>query len=294
MDSPLRRLALAALLPLILGACAVGGPSAPPGSTMPAARAGLAPEYRLFYDALADYGDWVLIEPHGWLFRPHLSYPTWRPYEEGYWVPTESWGWVWNSVEPFGWATDHYGRWLDDDYQGWVWQPGLEWGPAWVDWSIAGDYVGWRPLGAGYSGGFGGDDGTSWAPMQQLGSTGLRLHVKHSADLGALVREARAVDNTAMRGGTIVNLGPSIAGVERATGRALPRSKVDDLVPRAEDTESSVEATRRAAERAARDAKALTVSGAPAPIRVPVVRPIGTGAPSGHTRKAAPPDTTRR
>jgi hypothetical protein len=88
MPSSIRRIALAAALPLAIAGCAVGGSSAPPGYSMPAARAGLAPEYRLFYDALVDYGEWVLIEPYGWLFRPSLSYPTWRPYEEGYWVPT--------------------------------------------------------------------------------------------------------------------------------------------------------------------------------------------------------------
>jgi len=261
---------------------------------MPAARAGLAPEYRLFYDALADYGEWVLIEPYGWLFRPSISYPTWRPYEEGFWVPTDAWGWVWNSAEPFGWATDHYGRWFRDDYQGWVWQPGLEWGPAWVDWSIAGDYVGWRPLGTGAPGTLARDDATSWAPVQRLGLTDLKLHVKHSSELGAVVNEAKPVNNTALRGGAVVNLGPPIAGIERAAGRTLPRARVEDMVPRAaEADEPDVEATRRAAERAARDARSLAATGAAAPARVPVVRPI---APAGAQRPArkAPADSTRR
>src|SRR5262245_33979582 len=43
--------------------CAVGGQLVPEQHSMPLARASLAPEYRIFYDTLVDYGDWVLIEP---------------------------------------------------------------------------------------------------------------------------------------------------------------------------------------------------------------------------------------
>ena len=293
MRALLRRMLLPAALALAAGACAVGGPPSPPGGTMPAARAGLRPEYRLFYDALADYGEWVLIEPYGWLFRPSISYPTWRPYEDGYWVPTDTWGWVWSSADLFGWATDHYGRWFRDDYQGWVWQPGLDWGPAWVDWTIAGDYVGWRPLGAASSGPTG-DQATSWAPLQQLGSTDLKQSIRRSSELGAAVSEAKPVENSALRGGATIHLGPSISSVERATGRALTRAKVEDLVPRTADPTAEVEATRRAGERTARDARSLLSTSAAAPARLPVVRPIAPASAEKPAKKAAPADTTRR
>ena len=114
---------------------------------MPAARAGLSAEYRVFYDALQDYGDWPLIEPFGYVFRPYgtrdetgarTSTATGRP--------REMYGWVWISSEPYGWATYHYGDWFYDDYQGWVWIPGLDWGPAWVSWVKTPDYIGWAPL----------------------------------------------------------------------------------------------------------------------------------------------------
>ena len=45
---------------------------------------------------------------------------------------------MWISAESFGWATYHYGNWMYDRYQGWVWIPGLDWGPAWVDWQEGG------------------------------------------------------------------------------------------------------------------------------------------------------------
>ena len=104
----------------------------PAAHSMPAARAGLRPEYRIFYDTLNDYGQWMLIEPMGYVFRPQTEFNDWSPYAYGYWAPSDSYGWVWVSSEPYGWATYHYGRWFYDDLQGWVWVPGTEWAPAWV------------------------------------------------------------------------------------------------------------------------------------------------------------------
>ncbi len=147
----IRRLVVA-LAALALAAsslsCAVsGGPSGPyvPRS-MPAARAALPHEYRVFYDDLVEYGDWVLIEPYGFVFRPRVNFVAWRPYLEGWWQPSDPFGWVWISDEPFGWITYHYGAWFYDRFQGWVWQPGPVWGPAWVAWAMVDDYIGWAPL----------------------------------------------------------------------------------------------------------------------------------------------------
>lgn len=134
----------------LLGSCSVpveqGGPalSAPP--SMPAARMGLPPATRMFHDELEPYGDWVLIEPYGYVFRPDVNTVAWRPYEHGWWEPSDVFGWIWNSDEPFGWLTYHYGTWLYDDFQGWVWTPGVQWGPAWVAWVSVGDWIGWAPL----------------------------------------------------------------------------------------------------------------------------------------------------
>jgi hypothetical protein len=148
----LARLALLACLATSLS-CAVADPSgvgreagysAPPAPN--AARIGLAAPYRAFYDALEGQGDWVLIEPYGWVFRPRVNFDSWRPYQQGWWEPSDVFGWVWNSSDDFGWITDHYGSWFYDGYQGWVWQPGPVWGPAWVAWVAVGDYIGWAPL----------------------------------------------------------------------------------------------------------------------------------------------------
>ena len=84
---------------------------APPAS-MPAAKLGLAPALRPFHDELIEYGDWILVEPIGWVFRPRVNTVAWRPYQEGHWVASYAYGWVWESAEPFGWITDNYGFWF--------------------------------------------------------------------------------------------------------------------------------------------------------------------------------------
>ena len=37
----------------------------------------------------SDYGDWVLIEPYGYVFRPRVGFDTWHPYWDGFWAPTD-------------------------------------------------------------------------------------------------------------------------------------------------------------------------------------------------------------
>ena len=120
-----RSMALAAVLALVSASCAVeggssqsGGPAGTGGPSTSAARLGLQPQLRPFYDALEQDGDWVLVEPQGWLFRPRVNTVAWRPYQNGHWEPSYSFGWVWESEDPFGWITDHYGFWLYDDFQG--------------------------------------------------------------------------------------------------------------------------------------------------------------------------------
>src|SRR5215831_2028851 len=143
-------LAFSAALALLSASCAVqGGPGengSPPATGEPAARMSLAPELRPLYDALEGEGDWVLVEPHGWVFRPRVNTVAWRPYQDGHWEPSYSFGWVWESHDTFGWITDHYGFWFYDDFQGWLWQPYGAWAPSWVAWVQVGDYVGWAPL----------------------------------------------------------------------------------------------------------------------------------------------------
>jgi hypothetical protein len=313
----LRLLAVAAVAASL--SCASGG-YAPQTPSMPAARAALRPEYRIFYDALQDYGDWVLIEPYGFVFHPHVDYATVRPYADGFWAPSDPWGWVWISAEPFGWATYHYGNWFWDSFQGWVWTPGVDWGPAWVNWQLAGNYAGWAalpPPGAGTGGIPGGV--YVYAPIDRLGATDLHAAVMTGEALGRAVQNPRPVENLVERDGIRFNAGPAFALVERARGGPLTRVKIEEApgspsaparkegaAPPAsapgESGTAPAQATRAAANSAAREARALMERGGNAPARMPVVHvpaakpaePPAAGAkrPKPPSPLSAPADST--
>ena len=113
-------------------------PNAPPLSEA-------QPDYSMFYEGLAPYGSWLEVNGYGYCWQPTIGIAGWRPYLDGCWV-WSSFGWAWQTNEPFGWATYHYGRWVNLSGYGWVWVPGSEWAPAWVAWRQSSDCVGWAPL----------------------------------------------------------------------------------------------------------------------------------------------------
>jgi hypothetical protein len=105
----------------------------------------------MFYDDLSQYGEWVEYEKYGPVWRPGKVAEDWRPYTNGRWVPTND-GNVFESDEPWGWATYHYGNWMPTEGYGWVWVPGSTWYPSTVEWRsspenepVDNSYVGWAP-----------------------------------------------------------------------------------------------------------------------------------------------------
>lgn len=98
-----------------------------------------------FYNELAPYGSWIEVDYGVVVWRPTIIHTNWTPYNVGRWVWTYD-GWYWDSYEPFGHVTYHYGRWYYDDYYGWLWYPDYEWAPAWVEWRYDNNYIGWAPL----------------------------------------------------------------------------------------------------------------------------------------------------
>lgn len=313
-DAPLARVAALALaVALALPGCAVSTmPGMTPPRAMPAARAALAPEYRLFYDALVDYGDWVLLEPHGFVFRPRVDPLWWRPYYDGYWSPTDTYGWVWNSADPFGWATDHYGRWFYDEFQGWVWTPGLEWGPAWVAWRMGDDLVSWAPLPLAGAGGWSDripNGPWLYANTGDLAHSDLRSRIRTTREAGPAAVKLERVDRVVEHEGVRMPLGPPIERVEQAYGFSIPRVRLEELLPAGAATlprsdpgaaplpdslrepvlGSSIAEIRHAGEQAAREIRDVTGRQSPPPLRVPVLRAFGrpvAGPPPA--RPAAP------
>jgi len=90
-------------------------------------------------------GDWRYAQSYGYVWYPRVA-ASWRPYYYGRWAAYPRYGWTWVSVDHFGWPTHHYGRWGFSS-GAWFWIPGNHWGPAWVSWGYAGNYVSWCPLG---------------------------------------------------------------------------------------------------------------------------------------------------
>jgi Family of unknown function (DUF6600) len=104
----------------------------------------LPPDLQVYGGAFDRDGTWDDQPEYGWVWYPRVS-ADWRPYYDGFWQPY-SWGWTWVGAGSWVWPTHHYGRW-GHAARGWFWIPEAQWGPAWVSWGYAGDYVSWCPLG---------------------------------------------------------------------------------------------------------------------------------------------------
>jgi len=305
--------------------CAAGTIT-PMQESMPAARAGLLPEYRLFYDALQDYGDWILVEPYGYVFRPTGEMANWRPYSDGYWAPSDTYGWVWISAESFGWATYHYGNWLYDKFQGWVWVPGLDWAPAWVSWEQTPDYIGWSPqFPAGYQASVPGGP-YIYVPTSQLAATDLRTKELDQSAVMQGAPQVEVVRNMDERDGVHFNRGPDIAEIERVAGplervkveefgglasnagtkgvsaaRAPGNRKVEPAPAPAADARPLAERVREAAEKQAQEVRSTSESAsAPVPkiqifrLQKPGEKPAaGSGLRGARKPKPAVADSTR-
>jgi hypothetical protein len=125
--------------------------------------------FQNFYDDLSPDGDWIQISKEEiekelkdgeaqsyssvmntddelyFIWHPTSVGTDWRPYTNGRWMWTTD-GWMWASNYRWGWAVFHYGRWWNSPKYGWVWMPGYVWAPAWVQWKVSENHVGWCPL----------------------------------------------------------------------------------------------------------------------------------------------------
>jgi hypothetical protein len=247
MEVPMsmRKLAFLLLLPLlaVTAGCVVAyqepvtrpapRPAPPPP---PPAPVGLDVSY--FYQALDPYGDWAWVRPYGWVWIPGRVAPGWRPYYEGRWAWTE-YGWMWVSNESWGWAVYHYGRWAWVNRLGWVWVPGTDWAPAWVAWRYGGGWVGWAPLppGAAWRAGVGVQmagvqiDVNWWCFVEEVRLAEPRVH-RYAVPAGrnvTLYRQTQDVTRYEARSGRVVNRSVAVEPIERATRRAVPVHRVQDV-----------------------------------------------------------------
>jgi hypothetical protein len=115
------------------------------GFTIEAKPANPPAGFGIFFSVLNPHGAWIELDHGLVVWRPTIIRRGWAPYRMGEWVWTSD-GWYWDSYEPFGHVTYHYGRWYFDDYYGWIWVPDYEWAPSWVEWRYDDSYIGWAPL----------------------------------------------------------------------------------------------------------------------------------------------------
>ena len=193
-----------------------------------------------FYEPLSADGHWVQVPEYGRCWVPDRVDRDWRPYTRGHWERTDA-GWYWDSDERWGWATYHYGRWDWRSDIGWLWVPQTQWAPAWVSFQQGGGYTGWAPL----------------HPSARIREGRFEDRERHDNKRGLVLVEDRRflepvrpttviVNNTTIINQTVnitsinvvnnrvINEGPRLANVERATGRKVEAVPAPELRRRQE------------------------------------------------------------
>ncbi len=197
-------------------------------------------DFDYIYNYLAPYGNWIELDPYGYVWTPRNMGYRWRPYSNGHWVSTYD-GWTWMSNDEWGSIPFHYGRWGYDNYFGWFWVPGTVWGPAWVSWrwSNQHQYVGWAPLppGAEFRTGMGFTSLSIRIPNRSW----IFLQVQHFLERDiygytlpyernqTIINFTSIHNNIYYRDNRIINEGIGIDQVRRATGRTVPRYTIRDV-----------------------------------------------------------------
>jgi hypothetical protein len=190
------------------------------------------------YSYLSPYGNWVNMDPYGYVWIPrHMGYQ-WRPYSNGHWVMTDD-GWTWVPNEEWGFIPFHYGRWGYDDGFGWYWVPGTVWGPAWVSWRWSDQYAGWAPLppgvefrvGMGFASLSFNVPSRFWVFIQAphfLDRDLYRYTLPYERNV-TIVNFTSIHNNISYRNNRIFNEGIGTDVVQRLTRQQVPRYKIQDV-----------------------------------------------------------------
>lgn len=193
--------------------------------------------FNYFYTSLSPHGEWIELEPNYIVWRPTFVGRNWSPYNEGRWVYT-SYGWHWDSYEPFGWAVYHYGRWFYDDWYGWVWTPGYEWAPAWVEFRYDDIYIGWAPLPpyAEFRPGIGIHFSTNWhhhhthwhfVSFHYFGYDNVNYYFENPRNNQRIFSRTKYRTNYVQRDGAIINNSIDRTVVERYSGRRVVEKSIN-------------------------------------------------------------------
>ncbi|MGA2669264.1 MAG: DUF6600 domain-containing protein [Ignavibacteria bacterium] len=218
--------------------------------------------FESFYDDLSPAGDWIQITKEEidkdlkdgegqaysseiapdaefiFIWHPTVTEEGWRPYTNGRWEYTAN-GWMWVSNYTWGWAVFHYGRWWNSSKYGWVWLPGYVWAPAWVQWRITDNHIGWCPLtpNAKWNAESGITDvnytyrnrDADWVFVEKnnffnnLTGTGI---IKTSEN-GDLITRSKTILSINSDNNGIINNGPDVKDIESKTGKPVKQKVIN-------------------------------------------------------------------
>ncbi len=200
------------------------------------ASSGVGISFDFFYSSLGPHGDWLVSGSYGRVWQPAEYRRGWNPYYDGHWVYTDL-GWTWVSDYQWGAVPYHYGTWVVDADLGWVWVPGYVWAPAWVVFSSGPDYIGWAPVPVGYSVGMSihslGDrpDLFVFVASRDFLAPRVRTCAVTARTTRRIINDTRIENTIRVENNVVVNRGPDIRIVQRATGRTIQRTSIES-VPR--------------------------------------------------------------
>jgi hypothetical protein len=190
--------------------------------------------FDLFYSNLSPHGSWLVSAEYGRVWQPNEYDRGWNPYYDGRWVYTD-FGWTWVSDYSWGAIPFHYGTWYVDANYGWVWVPGTVWAPSWVVFRTGPDYIGWCPVPPRYTvtASFRFDEPRSdlfvFVSSRDFLSPRIRTAVVPDNRRTTIINNTQIVNNITIENNIVVNRGPDVATVERASGRQVRRYRIEEV-----------------------------------------------------------------
>jgi hypothetical protein len=165
------------------------------------------------------------------------------PYNNGQWLNTDD-GWYFKANNPPEDLTCHYGRWAQDPNLGWVWLPGKVWSPAWVEWRENPEYVAWAPVPPG-----------TYIENNTVNVTTLNenrftiVEKKHFIEPSVykyryqyvenknkiMIKEMTKTDGVTIKNRTVIDKGPDVASIEKASGKKVEKVKINKTKNKGEE-----------------------------------------------------------
>ena len=281
--------------------------------------------FDFFYSNLSPHGSWLVSARYGRVWQPGVYSRDWNPYYDGHWVYADV-GWTWVSDFEWGAIPYHYGTWVDDPEFGWAWVPGYVWAPSWVVFRTGPDFIGWAPVSprfsVGVTAGFGAEAAGPFVfvPARDFMAPRVRTCIVPRSRI--IINNTRIVNTLVVERNVVVNRGPDLRIIERASGRevrAVPIDQVPRVAPGRRVTRDQLAVETRGARGGLRVAEPVAASrrvatgvapsaparhrqaehaapprsGHPEP-RVAGQAGVGQRPPTGYDRKAPPPRTEHR